>query len=46
MLGLTAMQAFLWPASLLCKFEDAVPTPPCVRQILEETGEDDTSLRQ
>jgi site-specific DNA-cytosine methylase len=35
--------AFKWPARLLCKFEDAVPTPPCVREVLEvDVGEEYT----
>ncbi len=40
----SASQAFRWPERLLCKFEDAVPTQPCVRQIIEGEGEDDWSL--
>ena len=27
---------FVWPERLLCKFEDAVPAPPRVRDILQE----------
>ena len=43
-IGVQLEQAFQWPARLLCKFEDAVPTPPCVRQILEGEEEKDVTL--
>jgi DNA (cytosine-5)-methyltransferase 1 len=35
-LDATKHAEFTWPVRLLSKFEDAMPPPPCVRDILEE----------